>query len=167
MAAALARAVARHVRMTPRKIDYVAVPLRQQTVASALAQLASRNRRAARPLAKLIASAFANARQQHPELREDQVVITKLTADQGPSWKRFRAAAFGRAARILKRTTHITVELDRPGARTIAPTAPPAARAAQPAMAMAGATKASSAVRTAKRAGPKPKSTSQQRTHGT
>lgn len=110
---ALARAVARYVRMTPRKVGYVALPLRKQTVAAALARLSITNRRAAKPLAKLVASAFANARQRHPELREEDVVITKLVADEGPRWKRFRAAAFGRAARILKRTTHITVELEK------------------------------------------------------
>ena len=99
--------------MTPRKVGYLATPLRKQTVASSLAWLSATNRRAAKPVAKLIASAFANARQRHPELREDQVIISKLVADEGPRWKRFRAAAFGRAARILKRTTHITVELEK------------------------------------------------------
>jgi len=138
----IAKAIARHVRMTSRKVDYVGRPLRLLTVDKALAQLSVGNRRAARPLSKLIASAFANARQQHPELREDEVIITKLTADQGPTWKRFRAAAFGRAARILKRTTHITVELDRPGVKTLPPVtrpaaAPKAARAPQPATAAA------------------------------
>ncbi|MBI2104580.1 MAG: 50S ribosomal protein L22 [Candidatus Omnitrophica bacterium] len=109
----LSKAIARHVRMTPRKVGYVATPLRRRTVAEALALLSATNRRAARPVAKLIASAFANARQRHPELREEEVVISRLVADEGPRWKRFRAAAFGRAARILKRTTHITVELER------------------------------------------------------
>ena len=108
----LAKAVARHVRMTPRKVGYVIVPLRKQTVAAAMARLAATPRRAAKPVAKAVASAFANARQRNPELREEDVVITKLVADEGPRWKRFRAAAFGRASRILKRTTHITVELD-------------------------------------------------------
>ena len=109
----IAKAIARHVRMTPRKVSYVITPLRQRTVAQALAWLSATNRRAAKPVAKLLASATANARQQHPELRDEDLVITKLVADAGPTWKRFRAAAFGRAARILKRTTHITVELDK------------------------------------------------------
>ena len=109
----IAKAIARHVRMTPRKVGYVARPLRQQTVAKALASLSVTNRRAAEPVAKLVASAFANARQRNPELREEDVIISKLVADEGPRWKRFRAAAFGRAARILKRTTHITVELEK------------------------------------------------------
>ena len=109
----IAKAIARYVRMTPRKVDYVIRPLRRRTVSEALTMLSVTNRRAAKPVAKLVASAFANARQQHPELREDQVVISKAVADEGPRWKRFRAAAFGRAARILKRTTHITVELEK------------------------------------------------------
>ena len=109
----IAKAIAPYVRMTPRKVDYVIRPLRRRTVSEALTILTMTNRRAAKPVAKLVASAFANARQQHPELREDQVVISKAVADEGPRWKRFRAAAFGRAARILKRTTHITVELEK------------------------------------------------------
>lgn len=109
----IAKAIARHVRMTSRKVRYVANPLRSKTVDRALVELSVANKRAAGPVAKLISSAFANARQRYPELREDDVVISKLVADEGPTWKRFRAAAFGRAARILKRTTHITVELDR------------------------------------------------------
>ena len=109
----LAKAIARHVRMSPRKVGYVARPLRQRTVAEALALLSVTNRRAARPVAKLIASAFANARSRDPNLREEEAVISKLVADDGPRWKRFRAAAFGRAARILKRTTHISVELEK------------------------------------------------------
>ena len=109
----IAKAIARHVRMTPRKVGYVITPLRRQTVAHALAWLSSMNRRAAKPVAKVVASAFANARQRYPELREEDVVISKVVADEGPRWKRFRAAAFGRAARVLKRTTHITVELEK------------------------------------------------------
>jgi large subunit ribosomal protein L22 len=109
----LAKASARHVRMTPRKAGYVLTPLRRRTVAQALAQLAVTNRRAAGPVAKLIASAFANARQRHPELRDDEVIISKAIANEGPRWKRFRAGAFGRASRILKRTTHLEVELEK------------------------------------------------------
>ena len=109
----LSKAIARHVRMTPRKVGYVLTPLRKRTVAEALAYLSAMNRRAAKPVATVIASAFANARQRNPELQEDRVIISKLVANEGPRWKRFRAAAFGRAARVLKRTTHIVVELEK------------------------------------------------------
>ena len=109
----IGKAIARHVRMTPRKVGYVALPLRRRTVAEALALLSATPRRAALPIAKLVASAFANAKHKNPELREEDVIITSLIANEGPRWKRFRAAAFGRAARVLKRTTHISVELER------------------------------------------------------
>ena len=111
----LAKAVVRYLRMTPRKVGYVITPLRRKTVAEALALLSSTPKRAAEPVSKLIQSAFANARHVQPTLRQEDVVISKLVADEGPRWKRFRAAAFGRAARILKRTTHVTVELDKQG----------------------------------------------------
>jgi large subunit ribosomal protein L22 len=107
------KAVAKYVRMSPRKIRYVMAPLRHRTVSEALSVLAATNRRACKPLAKAIRSAFANARQANPTLGEDQVVIHRLIADGGPVWKRFRAAAFGRAVQIRKPTAHITVELDR------------------------------------------------------
>ena len=109
----LAKAAVRYLRMTPRKVGYVITPLRRRTVAEALTLLSMANRRAAKPVAKAIASAFANARLANPALREDEVYISKLIANEGPRWKRFRAAAFGRAARILKRTTHLMVELEK------------------------------------------------------
>lgn len=109
----IAKAIARHIRMTPRKVSYVITPLRKRSVAEALAMLSVANRRAAKPVAKLVASAFANAQQQQPGLREEEVMISRVFANEGPRWKRFRAAAFGRAARVLKRTTHITIELDK------------------------------------------------------
>ena len=109
----LGKAIARYVRMTPRKVGYLITPLRKRTVAEALTMLSVTNRRAAKPVAKLISSAFANARAKHPTLQEDEVYISKAIANEGPRWKRFRAVAFGRAARVLKRTTHITVELEK------------------------------------------------------
>ena len=121
----LSSATIKYVRMSPRKIRYVMGTLRQQTVAQALRALSGANRRACEPVAKAIASAFANAKQADPALGEDQVIISRLTADGGPVWKRFRAAAFGRAVSIRKPTSHIRVVLDRKGARR-----PPAASAA-------------------------------------
>ena len=125
MSEMLAQATIKYVRMSPRKIRYVMGSLRQQTVAQALRMLSGANRRACEPVAKAIASAFANAKQADPALGEEQVIISRLTADGGPVWKRFRAAAFGRAVSIRKPTSHIRVVLDRKGARR-----PPAAPAA-------------------------------------
>ena len=117
-------AIEQYIRMSPRKVRYVIEPLRHRRVSDALNVLATTNRRASKPIAKAIASAFANAKQKDPTLVEDQVVIQRLFADGGPMWKRHRAAAFGRAVMIQKRTSHITVELER--AVRLAPTPSPA-----------------------------------------
>ena len=111
----IAKSVTKYVRMSPRKARYVMARLRGRAVAEALSLLAATPRRAARPVAKAIRSAMANARRKDPTVSEDDVVLRRLTADGGPVWKRFRAAAFGRATSIRKPTTHITVELDRRG----------------------------------------------------
>ncbi len=137
----LAKARAKYIRMSARKVRYILQPLRQRTVGDALAVLASVNRRAAKPVAKAIASAFANAKRLDATLGEDQVVISRLIADGGPSWKRFRAAAFGRAVPILKRTTHITVELERKNGRAAAAAVPSASQ--PPASAATGGTRPS------------------------
>ena len=108
-----ATAVVRYLRMTPRKVNYVLLPLRRRSVSAALTWLSTTNRRAAKPVAKLLASAFANARQRDPAVRPEDLVIARATAEPGPSWKRFRAGPFGRAMRVLKRTSHVTVELER------------------------------------------------------
>ena len=128
----IARAVEKYVRMSPRKVRYVLDPLRDRTVAQALVILSSANRRACKPVAKAIAAAFANARQLDPTLSEEQVVISRLFADGGPAWKRFRAAAFGRAVNIRKETAHITVELDRAAGKTIEVERPSAPKTATP-----------------------------------
>jgi len=109
----IAKASVRYLRMTPRKVGYLIGPIRRRSVREAMTMLAVANRRAAQPVAKLIASAFANARVKDATLREEDVIISKATADEGPRWKRSRAAPFGRAARVLKRTTHVSVELEK------------------------------------------------------
>ena len=126
----LGRAIERYVRMSPRKVRYVMDPVRGRNVAQALALLSAMHRRAARAVRQAVVSAFANARQKDPTLTEETVMISRLFADGGPSWKRFRPAAFGRAVPIHKRTSHITVEIDRPVTRNGAPQASPRAKAA-------------------------------------
>ena len=126
----LGRAIERYVRMSPRKVRYVMDPVRGRSVAQALNLLGAMHRRAAKAVRQAVVSAFANARQKDPTLTEETAVISRLFADGGPSWKRFRPAAFGRAVPILKRTSHITVELDRPVKRNGAPPARAVAKAA-------------------------------------
>jgi len=106
----IAKAKSSYLRVSPTKVQPVINLIRGKDVMTSLALLTYVNKGSARTISKLLNSAVSNAKKQG--LNEKQLFISKITADQGPVWKRFRAAAFGRATRILKRTTHITIELD-------------------------------------------------------
>ncbi len=102
------RAVARGVRLAPRKVSLVAHLVRGRTVADALVILEHTPKRAALPVAKVIKSAAANATNTHG-IDSKTLVIETLTVTAGPRLKRYRPAAHGRALPFLKRTSHITV----------------------------------------------------------
>ncbi len=104
------RASARHVRTAPRKVRLVADQIRGQGVEDALALLRFSPRGASVKLLKLVESAAANAENNH-DLDPEEMVIAEVTVDEGPTLRRFRARARGRAARIEKRTCHINVAL--------------------------------------------------------
>ncbi len=106
----IAKAEGRYLRLTPRKVRLVIDLIRGKDVSSSLITLTHVNKGPSTYVAKVLNSAISNAKQKG--LSEEQLYISKITADQGPMWKRFRAASFGRAAPILKRTTHLKVELD-------------------------------------------------------
>jgi large subunit ribosomal protein L22 len=95
-------------RMGARKVRYVADLVRGKRVDSALSQLRFSKRDAARTLEKLLRSAVSNA-EQTGEADIDNLYISELQVDEGPVWKRWRPRAHGRATRIRKRTSHITV----------------------------------------------------------
>jgi large subunit ribosomal protein L22 len=97
-------------RQSPRKVRIVADELRGKTVDEALRKLRFLTKRAAKPMAKLIESAVANA-EENDGKRRDNLVISTITVDKGPTLKRFRPRARGRATRINKRTSHIAVTL--------------------------------------------------------
>lgn len=105
------KAVARFVRITPRKVKIVLDLIRGKSTREALAILENTKKRAAPVVNKLMRSAISNAK--FKGLEEEGLYISRIFVADGPSWKRFRANAFGRGSRILKRTSHITVELDR------------------------------------------------------
>ena len=104
------RAVAKYVRMSPRKVKLVVDVVRGKGVSEALAMLSYSTKAAARPVAKVIASASANA-QENYGLSPDELHIVQIAADEGPTSKRARFGARGRLKPILKRSTHITVVL--------------------------------------------------------
>ena len=107
----LANAKARHIRISAQKVRLVLDLIRRKPANKALSILGNTRKRAAEPVSKLLRSAIANAKNKGIE--EDGLFISKICADEGVTWKRFRANAFGRGSRILKRTSHITIELDK------------------------------------------------------
>jgi large subunit ribosomal protein L22 len=104
------KAVAKWVRMSPRKARLVAEHIRGRSVPEARTVLRFTPRAAARELEKVLSSAVANAEANH-NLIGDELVVSAAYVDEGPVMKRWRARARGRAARIHKPTCHITVKL--------------------------------------------------------
>lgn len=105
----------RHIRVTPQKARRVVDVIRGKNAQEALAILKFAPQAASEPVYKLVASAIANARvkadNENLRLNEDELVIAKAFVDEGATLKRFRPRAQGRAFRINKRTSHITVVL--------------------------------------------------------
>jgi ribosomal protein L22 len=101
---------ARYVRTSARKARMVCGHLRGKSVREARAILAFTPREVARDWSKLLESAVANAESNH-ELLEDDLIVREAYADEGPTIKRFRPRAMGRATPIRKRTSHLTITL--------------------------------------------------------
>jgi ribosomal protein L22 len=104
------RATARYVRVAPRKARLVADQVRGLPVTEAQTLLTFSARGAARDIAKVLDSAAANAEANH-DLVADDLRIATITVDEGPTIKRWRARARGRATRVDKRTSHISLAL--------------------------------------------------------
>lgn len=102
------RATARYVRSSPRKSRLVVDHIRNESVEDARVFLQFTARHVGRDVAKVLESAVANAEHNH-ELDADELHIVKAYVDEGPTLKRWRPRAKGRATQILKRTSHITV----------------------------------------------------------
>lgn len=112
-----ATARAKWVRITPRKMRLVADMVRGKPVRDAMNALGFSLKRAAVPIDKAVRSALANMMQmdEASKLSEDQVFIKTIMVDEGPTLKRWRPRAMGRATRIRKRTSHLTVILSSRG----------------------------------------------------
>lgn len=113
-----AKAQARFLRVTPQKARRVVDIVRGQRVSEALTVLRFAPQAAAEPVRKLLESAVANARHKADyagePFNEGALVITEAYVDEGPTLKRFQPRAQGRANRILKRTSHITIVVGEP-----------------------------------------------------
>lgn len=104
-------AIAKGVRMSPRKVGVVAALVRGHTVEEALIILEHVPRRSALAVKKTIQSAKANADHNH-NLKPDTLTITEISVTSGPRLKRYRPAAHGRALPFQRRTSHIRVVVD-------------------------------------------------------
>ncbi|MDD4939993.1 MAG: 50S ribosomal protein L22 [Candidatus Omnitrophica bacterium] len=106
----IAKAEAKFLRLSPSKVRQVIDVIRHKSVIEAGAILKNLNKRPKEYLIKILNQAAANAKVKG--FNPEQLYISKLVCNEGPRWKRFKAAAFGRASPIKKRTSHISMELD-------------------------------------------------------
>jgi large subunit ribosomal protein L22 len=104
------RARAKYLRISPTKLRLVARPLRGKQVEEALQLLQFTPKKGARLMRKVVEQAVANA-EQRPQIDVDTLFVKNISVDGGPTIKRFMTRAMGRANRILKRMSHITVVL--------------------------------------------------------
>jgi large subunit ribosomal protein L22 len=145
MVIALARV--KHIRVTPQKARRIVDIIRGKQAAEALAILKFAPQSASEPVYKLVASAMANARVKadasNAFLDEQDLVIVRAYVDEGTTLKRFQPRAQGRAFKILKRTSHITVEVATPDEFVAAPVSATKAAAAKASAPKASAAKAS------------------------
>ncbi|MFN8113766.1 MAG: 50S ribosomal protein L22 [Solirubrobacterales bacterium] len=108
--APVVHAKARYVRTAPRKVRVVADQIRGLDVETAIAQLNFSPRGASVPVLKLVKSAAANA-ENNFDLDPEEMRITSISVDEGPTMRRYRPRARGRATRIEKRSCHINIAL--------------------------------------------------------
>ena len=107
----VARAEAKYIRISPFKARLIIKPIKGINAKQALSILSSINKKGARYFNKVVRSAIANAKNKG--FSEDNLIISRVAVNPGPTLKRWRAASFGRAGMIRKRTSHIIVELEQ------------------------------------------------------
>lgn len=107
----ISKATAHHIRISPRKVRYVIDRIRNKGVEEALIILSGSPRRAEVIISKLLNQAV-DAAQKNSQIPAEDLFVSKVLADGGPTMRRFRAASMGRGMTIRKRTSHILLELD-------------------------------------------------------
>lgn len=104
-----AKATSNYIRMSARKMRLVADEVRGYEFIEAVDILKHTQKKAAGIILKAVNSAVANAKVLNPDIQEDELFIKKIFVDEGPTWKRFKPRARGRADRVLRRTSKLTV----------------------------------------------------------
>ena len=102
----------RYLRQSPQKVRLLADLIRGRSVEDASTILSLSSKKAAKSLGKLLQSAVANAESRDDAVDIDRLFISEVQVNGGPSLKRIRPQPMGRAFRILKRTSHVTIKLD-------------------------------------------------------
>lgn len=108
----ISKATAKYVKGSPQKARIVIDAIRGKMVGDALGVLHASPKQYATRVEKVLKSAIANAENKNEAIDVDQLFVSRAYVDQGPMLKRIKAASMGRAVRILKRYSHITIELD-------------------------------------------------------
>ncbi|MCD6451213.1 MAG: 50S ribosomal protein L22 [Acidobacteria bacterium] len=116
----VAKASGRYIRISPQKTRLVIDLIKGKRVSEALTILRFSKKRAAKEIEQVLLSAIANAEQKLENVDVDNLVVSRAYVDQGPTMKRYRFRAMGRVYRILKRMSHITVELSELVPATVA-----------------------------------------------
>ena len=106
-----ARATLRYLKASPQKVRLIADTVRGRKVEEALGILRFTKKTAAKDLEKLLRSAVANAEQSEAGVDVDELVVAKIYVNEGPREKRIQPASMGRAFRILKRQSHVTIHV--------------------------------------------------------
>jgi large subunit ribosomal protein L22 len=106
----IVKAETKHIRISPQKMRLVLNLITSKDVDQAEAILRNTAKGSCAPIIKILKAAVANAKVKG--IDSDKLYVSKAIANCGPRWKRFKAAAFGRAAPILRRTSHVKIELD-------------------------------------------------------
>jgi large subunit ribosomal protein L22 len=113
----ISRAKLKYLGVSAQKTRLVVDQVRGKNVGEALSLLHYSPKLVSKDLEKLVKSAVANAQQKDQKLDVDRLVIARATVDEGPPQKRIRHRSMGRVYRIIKRTCHVTIDLDLAAAR--------------------------------------------------
>ena len=108
----VSKAKMKYLGSSAQKTRLVVDLIRGREVAEALATLRGTRKAVARDVSKVLASALANAKSLREDVDVDRLFISRVFVDAGPSQKRIRPAPMGRAFRIIRRSCHVTIELD-------------------------------------------------------
>ena len=107
-----ALAKSRHIRQSAKKIRFSIALIKGLSAENAIRKLEFTNKKSANHINQTIKAAIANLLQKDGQIDRNNILIKSIYADEGPTMKRFRPAAMGRATRILKRTSHLTVVVE-------------------------------------------------------